>query len=166
MDRGPWNLILVTLVLLYTVQSIAIALLPNVTTSPPGTFQFKAGFGVCDPPDNIINTGPKVSDCLDLIQKRLPNYRGMATFHTGGPEDIFILPGYWTWGGCNITVVIGGKGVRTEMSSWLDIRVAATEVVEICRNGDRTGGKSIVGMKDRIWIKVGQKLSGGQLSIA
>ena len=55
----------------------------------------------------------------------------------------------------------GGEGVTQDWSSWLEIRQAAWEVGEICKVGDRTGGKITTGERGRIWIKLSKVSFGG-----
>lgn len=144
------------------VFSIAISALYNPQPLHPiniynSTITFNAtnsGFGICDSLQTPVSSRPTFTDCQQAIRHRLPYSPGKGTFHNDGDIDAFSLPVYKSWGSCNITIILGGNGSRTEESSWLEIGMAATEVNEVCRIGEGSGGKIMVGVKNGIWIKL------------
>ena len=155
---GQLTYVFLTSLLIILVATISVPQSTDSHNANPGLFQDKTGLGVCDPPPTPLEIRPSFYDCQEAIQHRLPHYPGEATFHWGGDDDGFRLPISVHSGSCNITVVMGGvHGVAGgDLSSWLDIKRAATEVNEVCRVGEHTGGKIMTGLRNMIWIKLGK----------
>ena len=124
-----------------------------IIPSNGGNLTFNSGFGVCASHTTPTLDLPTFSDCEKVIERRLPQFPGKATFHTIGADDAFKLPIFKEWGSCAITVIVGGE-MTQELSSWLEIKHAAIEVNEVCQVDEHTGGKIQAGAKDKIWIKL------------
>jgi len=139
----------------FSVSAVSIPQRINSTNIFNATnFKLNSGLGVCDPPLLSIDKRPTFSDCKDAIRRRLPSSPDKGTFHSGGHNDAYRLPLYEYWRSCIVTIIVGGHGSTTDVSSWLEISLAATELNEVCQVGEYTGGKIMAGATNKIWIKL------------
>ena len=160
-----YHLSLLLLLRIISLCSVAVSSLPgtflltsNTTTNLRNSAITCTGF-------KMFHHRPLFRDCTRAIDL-LPSSPLLAEFHATGRKDDWLLPVTKTIGTCDVSVRITPFAVL-ELSSWDDLRTAATKLNEACRAekalGEITGGA--IGVGDHDWIRVcigrkGEELGG------
>ena len=85
-------------------------------------------------------SGALTHDCLEAILDMSANPQ-MGQFHHEPPKDVFSLPKNYAAKTCNITLDIEPGAL--DYSSWTDVNVRTTQLINACAKGDNyLGGQS------------------------